>query len=160
MAAKKAAPAARARTRVVVAKPASRRRRKKSADKIDSVIAGGVGWIAPDVLAVVPGLGPWLQRNPQIPPALVAAALAFVGGRLAGGQWKEAGKYAALGALAQYVLRRAAEVPKTAGLAGTGDQSLLDARELFEQIDRALPARAPEPVPAARVRRIGELAGR
>lgn len=158
--ASKKQPATATRTRVVVAKPTKKptARRKKKADVIDDGLAAGVGYVAPDVFPALPVLGPWLAAHPQVPVSVVAAGVLYVAGQLAGGKWARSGKYAALGAVGNYLLRRAGE-PKTAGLAGAEDRELLNARELFEQIDRQLPPAEPEHQPA-RVRRIGELKGR
>lgn len=157
MAAKKgAAPTKAAPRRASAAQPAARRRVKKKPDVVEDALAAAAGYVAPDILPALPLVGPWLLLHPKVPPALIAAALAYVGGRIAGGSWRRSGRYAAMGAVGQYLLRRAAEkgaAETPDGLIGDRDQELLDARALFD----ALGPGQVEKTPAPTLRRLGDL---
>jgi len=155
---------------VVVAAPARRRaptakkkragtRRKKKPDLVEDLLAVAAGYVGSDLLPSIPLVGPSLAKL-KVAPQIPTAALAYVGGKLAGGDWKRAGKLAALGAALNLLVLRAKEKaekeePKTKGELGeAANQRLLSAAELFEELE----ARAEEaPRVVAPLRRLGEL---
>lgn len=139
-------------------------RRKKKPDFIEDLLAVGAGYIGSDLLPVIPLVGPSLAKL-NVPPQIPTAGLAFIGGKMAGGTWKRAGKLAALGAALNLLVIKAKESekekePGTKGLGAAADQRLLSARELFEELDREQVGdvriiEAPQSQP--RVRLLGEI---